>query len=119
MRTDDARHLVSRVFGAIGGVLTGAGAAIAQWGFGMPTDGARGAIFAVLLVVAGGLLCTFGIGMALSAMAARNIARLDVFVFWVLLPGALAFFATWWLIGHFFDSVATAVALALAGAPFA
>lgn len=98
MRTDDARHLVSRVFGSIGGALTGLGIALAQWGFSMPTDGATDAMLAVLIVVAGGLLCTFGIGMALSALTARNLARLDVFVFWVLLPGLLAFGAAWWLI---------------------
>ncbi len=101
MRTDDARHLVSRVFGSIGGALTGVGVAIAQWGLAMPTDGLRAVVLAALVVIGAGLLCTLGIGLALSALAARNIVRLDVFLFWVLLPAFLGFGAAWWLIHRF------------------
>ena len=101
MRTDDARHLVSRVFGSIGGTLIGAGVAIAQWGFALPTDGLRALVIAALVVIGAAVLCTFGIGVALSALTARNIARLDVFLFWVLLPALLAYGAGWWLIHRF------------------
>ena len=96
MSIDTDKKLAARVFGIVGGAIVGFGAAVAQYAWRLPPEGARIAVFfllgGALAVLAGGIVSWI-------ATSLLRTSRLAHVLGWVLVPAVIAFGASWWLLG--------------------